>query len=151
MQAKLGQENSWGWWGDTALQTHNSKFVPWWSEAEHATSRSRRLLTIFNLYYLCSDLLIWMNTVCIGMHCQTIDLDWLILGWHAATMRFWHGISHFVQWFSLQDVYWYQPTSPSCCCWNRNIWQICHVWLDRAGEKIQSLMLIFDYSSVSVF
>ena len=40
---------SWGWWDDwddTVLQTQDSKFEPWWSEAEHATSRSRRLPTI---------------------------------------------------------------------------------------------------------
>ena len=39
----------WGWWddwGDTVLQTQVSKFVPWRPEAEHATSRSRRLPTI---------------------------------------------------------------------------------------------------------
>ena len=42
-----------GWcneWDDTALQTQDSKFEPWWSEAEHATSRSRRLPTILNFY-----------------------------------------------------------------------------------------------------
>ena len=47
------RRTSWGWWGewdDTALQTHDSKFVPWRSEAEHATSRSRRLPTILKLY-----------------------------------------------------------------------------------------------------
>ena len=36
----------WGWWhkwDDTALQTQGSKFLPWRPEAEHATSRSRRL------------------------------------------------------------------------------------------------------------
>ena len=36
---------SWGWWDDwddTVLQTQDSKFEPWRSEAEHATSRSRR-------------------------------------------------------------------------------------------------------------
>ena len=40
---------SWGWWDDwddTVLQTPDSKFEPWRSEAEHATSRSRRLPTI---------------------------------------------------------------------------------------------------------
>ena len=40
---------SWGWWDDwddTVLQTQDSKFEPWRSEAEHATSRSRRLPTI---------------------------------------------------------------------------------------------------------
>ena len=39
----------WGWWDDwddTVLQTQDSKFKPWRSEAEHATSRSRRLPTI---------------------------------------------------------------------------------------------------------
>ena len=41
----------WGWWDewdDTALQTQNSKFKPWRSEAEHATSRSRRLPAILS-------------------------------------------------------------------------------------------------------
>ena len=33
-------------WDDTVLRTQNSKFAPWRSEAEHATSRSRRLPTI---------------------------------------------------------------------------------------------------------
>ena len=44
---------SWEWWyewDDTALQTQDSKFGPWLCEAEHATSHSRRLPTILNLY-----------------------------------------------------------------------------------------------------
>ena len=43
------RRTSWGWWDDwddTVLQTQNSKFEPWRSEAEHATSRSRKLPTI---------------------------------------------------------------------------------------------------------
>ena len=43
------RRTSWGWWDDwddTVLQTQDSKFEPWWSEAEHATSRSRRLPSI---------------------------------------------------------------------------------------------------------
>ena len=39
------RRNSWGWWDDwddTVLQTQDSKFEPWRSEAEHANSRSRR-------------------------------------------------------------------------------------------------------------
>ena len=42
---------SWGWWyewDDTVLQTLDSKFEPWRSEAEHATSWSRRLPTILS-------------------------------------------------------------------------------------------------------
>ena len=43
------RRTSWGWWDDwddTVLQTQDSKFEPWRSEAEHATSLSRRLPTI---------------------------------------------------------------------------------------------------------
>ena len=43
------RRTSWGWWDDwddTVLQTQDSKFEPWWSEVEHATSRSHKLPTI---------------------------------------------------------------------------------------------------------
>ena len=43
------RRTSWGWWDDwddTVLQTQDSKFEPWRSETEHATSRSRKLPTI---------------------------------------------------------------------------------------------------------
>ena len=43
------RRTSWGWWDDwddTVLQTQDSKFEPWRSEAEHTTFRSRRLPTI---------------------------------------------------------------------------------------------------------
>ena len=43
------RRTSWGWWDDwddTVLQTQDSKFEPWRSEAEHATSQSRRLPAI---------------------------------------------------------------------------------------------------------
>ena len=46
---KWARRTSWGWWddwNDTVLQTQDSKFEPWRSEAEHATSRSRKLPTI---------------------------------------------------------------------------------------------------------
>ena len=42
---------SWGWWDewdDIVLQTQDSRFKPWWSEAEHATSRSRWLPAILS-------------------------------------------------------------------------------------------------------
>ena len=42
----------WGWsdkWDETALQTQSSKFELWRSEAEHATTWSRRLPMILNL------------------------------------------------------------------------------------------------------
>ena len=43
------RRTSWGWWDewdDTVLHTQDSKFEPWRSEPEHATSRSGRLSTI---------------------------------------------------------------------------------------------------------
>ena len=43
------RRTSWGWWDDwddTVLQKQDSKFEPWRPEADHATSRSRRLHTI---------------------------------------------------------------------------------------------------------
>ena len=43
------RRTSCGWWDDwddTVLQTQDSKFEPWRSEVEHATSRSRRLPAI---------------------------------------------------------------------------------------------------------
>ena len=43
------RRTSWGWWDDwddTVLQTQDSTFEPWRSEAKHATSRSQRLPTI---------------------------------------------------------------------------------------------------------
>ena len=43
------RRTSWGWWDDwddTVLRTQDSKSEPRRSEAEHATSRSRRLPTI---------------------------------------------------------------------------------------------------------
>ena len=46
------RRTSWGWrdeWDDTALQIQDSKFEPWQSEVEHATSRWRRLSTILGL------------------------------------------------------------------------------------------------------
>ena len=46
------RRTSWGWWDDRddyVLQTQDSKFEPWRSEAEHATSRSRRLPTILTV------------------------------------------------------------------------------------------------------
>ena len=38
----------WDEWDDIALQTQDSKFKPWRSEVEHATSRSLRLPTILS-------------------------------------------------------------------------------------------------------
>ena len=48
--ARRTSRGRWDEWNYTALQTQNLKFEPWRAEAEHASSRSRRLPTILNLY-----------------------------------------------------------------------------------------------------
>ena len=45
--------------------------------------------------------------------------------------------SHSARWFSLWNVYRYQPISHSSCSLNCNVWEICHVndvWFD-GGRK----------------
>ena len=42
------RRTSWDEWDETALQTQDSKFKPWRSEAEHVTCRSPRLPTILS-------------------------------------------------------------------------------------------------------
>ena len=56
------RRTSWGWWDDwddTVLQTQDSKFEPWRSEAEHATSRSRRLPTMLTMF--CNNITIMLT------------------------------------------------------------------------------------------
>ena len=54
----------WGWWDEcTARQTQNSKFEPWRSEVEHATSWSRRLHTILNIYEWAGKKLLFLWTL----------------------------------------------------------------------------------------
>ena len=51
--ANWARRTSWGWWdelNDPALQTHDSTFEPCRSQAEHATSWSRRFSLILNYY-----------------------------------------------------------------------------------------------------
>ena len=60
------KRTSWGWWDewdDTALQTQDSKFEPWRSKAEHATSWSRRLPAIlsFTSGWLQAISTLWSN------------------------------------------------------------------------------------------
>ena len=66
------RRTSWGWWDDwddTVLQTQDSKFEPWRAEAEHATSRSRRLPTILTftrgLLYSKRDDVIYLRIMCL--------------------------------------------------------------------------------------
>ena len=48
--SRITSRGWWDKWDDTVLQTHDSKFEPCRYEAGHATSRSRWLPTLLNLY-----------------------------------------------------------------------------------------------------
>ena len=74
---------SWGWWDewdDTALQTQDSKFKPWRSEAEHATSRSRRLQTIPSFTSR------WGRNICISFKSLKPGNEPRTLAWKAAVL-----------------------------------------------------------------
>ena len=75
------RRSSWGWWDDwddTVLQTQDSKFEHWRSEAKHATSRSQRLPTILtftrgcgrNIFYFFQNAETGNRTPSSGVKCS---------------------------------------------------------------------------------
>ena len=77
------RRTSWGWWDewdDTALQTQDSKFKPWRSEAEHATYRSRRLQTILSFTSR------WGRNICISFKSLRPGNEPRALAWKAAVL-----------------------------------------------------------------
>ena len=74
---------TWGWWDDwddTVLQTQNSKFEPWRSEAEHATSRSRRLPTILTFTRR------WGRNIFVSLKPPWPGIEPRTLAWKAAVL-----------------------------------------------------------------
>ena len=77
------RRTSWGWWDDwddTVLQTQDSKFEPWRSEAEHATSRSRRLPTILTFTRG------WGRNICVPFKPPRPGTEPRTLAWKAAVL-----------------------------------------------------------------
>ena len=77
------RRTSWGWWDDwhdTVLQTQDSKFEPWRSEAEHATSRSRRLSTILTFTRG------WGRNICVSFKPPRPGTEPRTLAWKAAVL-----------------------------------------------------------------
>ena len=82
------RRTSWGWWDewdDTALQTEHSTF--WRPEAEHATSRSRRLPTILSKVYRASFEYLCYGSVIMNIFITGIDLSRQNLT--SSDVRFW--------------------------------------------------------------
>ena len=77
------RRTSWGWWDDwddTVLQTQDLKFEPWRSEAEHATSRSRRLPTILTFTRG------WGRNIFVSFKPPTPGTEPRTLAWKAAVL-----------------------------------------------------------------
>ena len=77
------RRTSWCWrdeWDDTVLQTQGSKFEPWRSEAEHATSRSRRLPAILSFTHG------WGRNICVSFKPPTPGTEPRTLAWKAGVL-----------------------------------------------------------------
>ena len=77
------RRTSWGWWDDwddTALQTQDAKFEPWRSEAEHATSRSRRLPSILTFTRG------WGRNIFVSFKPPRLGTEPRTLAWRAAVL-----------------------------------------------------------------
>ena len=77
------RRTSWGWWDDwddTVFQTQDSKFEPWRSEAEHATSRSRRLPTILTFTHG------WGRNIFVSLKPPRPGTEPRTLAWKAAVL-----------------------------------------------------------------
>ena len=103
------RRTSWGWWddwNDTVLQTQDSKFEPWRSEAEHATSRSRRLPTILTFTRG------WGRNNFVSFKPPRPGTEPRTLGWKAAVLTTTHMLvyryilhpgSHQLEWMNFAD------------------------------------------------
>ena len=113
------RRTSWGWWDewdDTVLQTQDSKFEPWRSEVEHATSRSQRLPTILTFTRG------WGRNISISFKPPTPGTEPRTLAWKAAVLTTtlgpppddWWGLAYSSM--STQIPSWYRPDTAVVVC-----------------------------------
>ena len=122
------RRTSWGWWDDwddTVLQTQDSKFEPWRSEAEHATSRSRRLPTILTFTRG------WGRNIFVSFKPPRPGTEPRTLAWKAAVLTTTLGpppISTSSSARLLLIKYWADHLSSFyLCCWSRQQWLYLHI------------------------
>ena len=95
------RRTSWGWWDDwddTVLQ--DSKFEPWRSEAEHATSRSRRLPTILTFTRG------WGRNIFVSFKPPKPGTEPRTLAWKAAVLATTLGPPPFTVYSTVQVITW---------------------------------------------
>ena len=78
--ARITSWGCWEEWDDTALQTHDSKFKPWSSDSEHATSRTRRLPTILSFTS------VWGKNIFVSFKLPRSGNEPRTLAWKAAVL-----------------------------------------------------------------
>ena len=92
------RRTSWAWWDDwddTVLQTQVSKFEPWRSEAEYATSRSRRLPAILTFTRG------WGRNIFVSFKPLSPGTEPRTLAWKAAVLTTTLGPPPFYQWMPI--------------------------------------------------
>ena len=134
------RRTSWGWWDDwddTVLQTQDSKFEPWRSEAEHATSRSRRLPTILTFTRG------WGRNIFVSFKPPSPGTEPRTLAWKAAVLTTtlgpppWNSVEHYICIHNLDNKHSTRPGFvPSYLSfWSGFIWRflICDMNSETKG------------------
>ena len=133
------RRTSWGWWDDwddTVLETQDSKFEPWRSEAEHATSRSRRLPAILTFTRG------WGRNIFVSFKPPSLGTEPRALAWKAAvltttlgppptwhTMGVYSGCSRYRSTSHTMGIY-------SWCSRYGSIWNTMGVYSGCSGRRI---------------
>ena len=121
------RRTSWGWWDDwddTVLQTQDSKLEPWRSEAEHATSRSRRLPTILTFTRG------WGKNIFVSFKPPRPGTEPRTQAWKAAVLTTTLGPPPSNEWkietnnSAAEGSLWSRPHSR--CCWHYWVWLLLH-------------------------
>ena len=95
------RRTSWRWWDDwddTVLQTLDSKFEPWRSEAEHATTRSRRLPIILTFTRG------WGRNIFVSFKPQRPEIEPRTLAWKVLTTNLGPPPSTVGEWTLLKHI-----------------------------------------------
>ena len=133
------RRTSWGWWDDwddTVLQTQDSKFEPWRSEAEHATSRSRRLPTILTFTRG------WGRNIFVSFKPPRPGTEPRTLAWKAAVLTTTLGPPP-IHWRSVERWFLYMPEGDIVRRWKGQVWStsLNCFWRDEMERKLASCWL----------
>ena len=149
------RRTSWGWWydwDDTVLQTQDSKFEPWRSEAEHATSRSRRLPTILTFTRG------WGRNIFVSLKPPRPGTEPGTLAWKAAVLTTTLGPPPHTHIKRKQSVFWklyLDNLSFACIVYNKikvNYVDLLYVyWIITLHTLNTFIFTMFNQRSITIF